>query len=109
MLTARTSPAPAGHPTRQAEPARPGQAPPSGAARGRDGAARPSGPAAAMGAGGLWVRAAHTALSGGLALGLFLHRTGEAGPPSPSVSPGCGGCLPRGGGGLGAGLGRARL
>ncbi|XP_059684820.1 palmitoyltransferase ZDHHC12 [Gavia stellata] len=28
-----------------------------------------------MGAGGLWVRAAHTALSGGLTLGLFLHRT----------------------------------
>lgn len=60
-----------------AETARPGQAPPSGAAR-------PSGPAGAMGAGGLWVRTAHTALSGGLALGLFLHRTGEAEPPLPS-------------------------
>uniref|UniRef100_A0A8D0EZE1 Palmitoyltransferase n=1 Tax=Strix occidentalis caurina TaxID=311401 RepID=A0A8D0EZE1_STROC len=55
-------------------PAGPGAAPPPGAAR-------PSGPAGAMGAGGLWARAAHTALSGGLALGLFLHRTGEAGPP----------------------------
>ncbi|XP_030362569.1 probable palmitoyltransferase ZDHHC12 [Strigops habroptila] len=28
-----------------------------------------------MGSGRLWVRAAHTALSGGLMLGLFLHRT----------------------------------
>ncbi|XP_048821955.1 palmitoyltransferase ZDHHC12 isoform X3 [Lagopus muta] len=28
-----------------------------------------------MGADGLWVRTAHTALSGGLTLGLFLHRT----------------------------------
>uniref|UniRef100_A0A8C9EWF5 Palmitoyltransferase n=1 Tax=Pavo cristatus TaxID=9049 RepID=A0A8C9EWF5_PAVCR len=34
----------------------------------------------AMGAGGLWVRTAHTALSGVLTLGLFLHRTGEAEP-----------------------------
>lgn len=33
-----------------------------------------------MGADGLWVRTAHTALSGGLTLGLFLHRTGEAEP-----------------------------
>ncbi|KAL2298032.1 hypothetical protein Nmel_016993 [Mimus melanotis] len=32
----------------------------------------------AMGRGGHWVRAAHTALSAALALGLLLHRTGEA-------------------------------
>lgn len=37
--------------------------------------------AAALGPAGRWVRAAHTALSGALALGLFLHRTGEPGPP----------------------------
>uniref|UniRef100_A0A8B9CQX5 Palmitoyltransferase n=1 Tax=Anser brachyrhynchus TaxID=132585 RepID=A0A8B9CQX5_9AVES len=43
------------------------------------------GPPGAMGAGGLGVRAAHTALSGGLALGLLLHPTGEAKPPRPAV------------------------
>lgn len=69
-----------------------------------------------MGAGGLWVRTAHTTLSGGLALGLFLHRTGEAEPPlpSPHTRPrrgreregGRGGVLPAPG--EGAAEGRAR-
>lgn len=69
----------------------------------------------AMGAGGLWVRAAHTTLSGALALGLFLHRTGEARPPRPSPpsdpARGWAGGPPlrRGGSGLGSGCtGRLR-
>lgn len=59
---------------------------------------------------GRWVRAAHTALSAALALGLLLHRTGEAGTRGGGGRGRAGAAPPPGAGGgrtgMAAGPGR---